>query len=150
MESLWSPTKQNMDLPPPGKLELDELSNALNAYAAPQQPAPPAKPSSKNPSTKKDFKEKSAPTKTTTKSTKTSSKTPKTPQPDRLNTQSLTQNEPNYDRWTIKDNSAIDYGVASTNIVNDTEEKPYYITTAINYANGEWMDRLDGPGGWSE
>ncbi|CAJ1926044.1 unnamed protein product [Cylindrotheca closterium] len=43
-----------------------------------------------------------------------------------------------YDRWTLKDNSTIDYGfLASTGGAKIAEEKEgYYITTAINYTNG--------------
>ena len=43
-----------------------------------------------------------------------------------------------YDRWTLKDNSTIDYGfLGRTGGTNIAEEKEgYYITTAINYTNG--------------
>ena len=46
-----------------------------------------------------------------------------------------------YDRWSLRDESTIDYGyfASSTKGINDDEkEKPggFYLTTAINYTNG--------------
>ena len=42
---------------------------------------------------------------------------------------------PAFDRWNLAD-GAVDYGVAGKNVSSSPETKPYYITTAINYANG--------------
>ena len=46
--------------------------------------------------------------------------------------------ESKYDRWTLKDNSTIDYGfLKSTGGAGIKEaSEGYYITTAINYTNG--------------
>jgi methionyl-tRNA synthetase len=43
-----------------------------------------------------------------------------------------------FDRWTVKDKSTINFGAGSTNVspASTTANKPYYVTTAINYANG--------------
>ena len=56
---------------------------------------------------------------------------------DELKSAINTGNE-GYDRWTLKDNSTIDYGfLAGTGGTKIAEEKEgYYITTAINYTNG--------------
>ncbi|GMH98554.1 hypothetical protein TrST_g7055 [Triparma strigata] len=40
-----------------------------------------------------------------------------------------------YDRWTLLTPSSLNYGVASSNLT-PPPSKPFYITTAINYANG--------------
>jgi hypothetical protein len=110
-----------MSLPPPGKLELDvKLSSALNAYAVTQQDiSPPTAPAA----AKKVKKSSSA----ATEKTLAPAPAPASAEP--------------YDRWTVKDQKSIDYGVASTNVAKKTEGKPFYITTAINYANGEWESK---------
>ena len=47
-----------------------------------------------------------------------------------------------YDRWSLKDESTIDYGYfaktggAGINEVNKETDKTFYLTTAINYTNG--------------
>ncbi|CAB9512786.1 Methionine--tRNA ligase [Seminavis robusta] len=41
-----------------------------------------------------------------------------------------------HDRWTLQDESTIDYGFLSKTGGSGSKEKSFYITTAINYANG--------------
>lgn len=50
----------------------------------------------------------------------------------------LNTGDQGYDRWTLKDESTIDYGyLAKTGGTKIAEEAAgYYITTAINYTNG--------------
>lgn len=45
-----------------------------------------------------------------------------------------------FDRWSLQPPSTVNYGAGSTSLstpsTSDSTKKPYYITTAINYANG--------------
>lgn len=51
--------------------------------------------------------------------------------------------EKKYDRWTLQDESTIDYGYCAqtdgagiNDLDKDSEKKTFYLTTAINYTNG--------------
>lgn len=41
-----------------------------------------------------------------------------------------------HDRWTLKDESTLDYGHLAKSGGKSNSEKSFYLTTAINYANG--------------
>mmetsp|Transcript_46896 Transcript_46896/g.114386 ORF Transcript_46896/g.114386 Transcript_46896/m.114386 type:complete len:780 (+) Transcript_46896:83-2422(+) len=65
-----------------------------------------------------------------------------TPTEEKLATdvEKLTIDDGKYDRWSLRDESTVDYGyfASSSKSINDDNEKTggFYLTTAINYTNG--------------
>ncbi|GMH83038.1 hypothetical protein TL16_g09463 [Triparma laevis f. inornata] len=126
------------------KFKNDEAANALtasllNLRTSPTTPTPPApvapagNKSKANTSSTKTAKTAKTDTK---KSSKTSSKSAS--KNDALTPPSAPPSAPPasaYDRWTLKPETSISYGSSSKNL-SPSSPKPFYLTTAINYANG--------------